>query len=112
MANISTPYTLQIKDAKTTINNIPNSDCARNIHVPDVNYGKGQQDEKTAKGQDEAATEDIAHVRERQGKIGQHRYQQGFVEEFPEIPIGLEDGRPLSALNALFHGDHEAVQER
>jgi hypothetical protein len=36
-------------------------------------------------------------------------YQQGFVEEFPEILIGLEDGRPLSA---LFHGDNEVAQKR
>ena len=91
----------------------------------------GEHDHERAEREDEAAAENVAHVGERQRKIGRDRNQDrhrqhrgegdegrdpidpgsGFrhddllVEQLPEVAIGLENAGTLRKLHALFELD-------
>ena len=97
----------------------------------------GQRDHERGKRQDQPAAENVAHVRQRQRKIRQHGNQERhrqhrregddrrrpeqpgrrlwnqnlLVEQFPQIPVWLEDARPLSALNTLLELQDDALQQ-
>ena len=97
-----------------------------------------QRDHEGSEGQDQPAAEDVAHVGQRQGIVGENRDQDRngqrrgegddrgrpiepggrfrrhdlFVEELPEVTIGLKNSRTLAALDPLLELQDHALEQR
>ena len=97
-----------------------------------------QRDHEGSEGQDQPAAEDVAHVRQRQRVVGENRDQDRngqrrgeghdrgrpiepggrfrrddlFVEELPEVTIGLKNSRTLAALDPLLELQDHALEQR